>query len=84
VTLSTSEWWEKHGYLAGKRVEGSDDLWICLISMIYTYRLAVCDEWSVMEHYCYEKSLGLHYAQSAFQQWDGKSAPIDGWTRHHV
>jgi hypothetical protein len=76
-------WWEKHGYLAGKRVEGSDDLWICLMPMIFTFRLALCDEWSVMEHYCYPKE-DLSYALAAFADWDGKSPAFEGWTRHHV
>lgn len=78
--IRPGEWWEKHGYLAGKPIQ--DGLWICLAPMIFTIRLMICDEGSVYDFYCYPQSnLGLAFA--AFDEWDGKGKPIDGWLREH-
>lgn len=74
----TEEWWQEHGYLAGKPIGGG--LWICVARMLFTDRLLVCDEGSVYDFYCYEdRPLALE----AFDLWDGTGEPLPGWTRHH-
>jgi hypothetical protein len=80
-------WWRKHGYLAGKHLEGP--FWMCVREMIYTYRVMVCTEDSAdLEFYCYPKTRpGLSLAMQAFASWDGKNGDDvvpDGYTRHHT
>lgn len=74
----TVEWWKGHGYLAGRLIDGG--MWIVVMPMIYTFRVAVCDEGSIYEFYCYPER---EQAMKAYGEWDGRSAPLPGWTRHH-
>lgn len=72
-------WWKEHGYIAGKAIEGG--LWLCVAPMIYTLRMMICDETSVMEFWCYPKNR-LGAVLIAFEGWDGKGPPMEGWTKH--
>lgn len=80
ITETPDEWWMSHGYHAGKEI--GDGLWICLAPMIFTYRLMVCDPTSVYNFYCYPRE-DFAYAMRAWDEWDGKSDPLPGWTRRH-
>jgi hypothetical protein len=76
----STEWWQEQGYLAGKEVGGG--MWICLVKMLFTYRLMLCDEFQPFSFYCYpHDDLGL--ALEAFEKWGGEGDPIDGWVKHH-
>lgn len=77
--IDRNQWWQDLGYLAGKPIVGG--LWIVLIPMIFTYRLAICDRDSVHDFYCYPKEQ-MGQAWDAFNAWDGDSDPIDGWVKH--
>lgn len=85
MTLSddrSDAWWQQQGYYAGKEIEGSEGLWICLAPMITTNRLMLCTTDSVLDYYCYPRELGLTFAMAAFEVWDGTGDPIDGWVKN--
>lgn len=48
-------------------------------------RLAICDKppGFVHDFYCYPIELGLPLALKAFERWDGRGDPIDGWVKHY-
>jgi hypothetical protein len=81
VVATEVQWWEKQGYLCGKPIGGG--LWICVASMVYTWRLMICDEGSVHEFYCYPKERGLAPALEAYEAWEGVGDPLSGWVKHH-
>lgn len=76
-------WWQRHGYIAGKHLEHG--VWIVLMPMITTYRLAVCTESSVLDFFCYPYGTTTRdQAMAAFDAWDGQGEPADGWVKHHA
>jgi hypothetical protein len=80
VDAAETPWWVRHGYVAGKTVAGGH--WVCLAPMIFTWRLMICTEYSVLDFYCYPGQ-DLPLAQAAFHAWDGLRDPLPGWVRHH-
>ena len=74
------EWWQAHGYLAARELEGG--LSVCLARMVYTYRVMVCDEGGVYQFCCYPLE-DISTAIVAWSIWDGTSEPVEGYTRWH-
>lgn len=76
--MTERTWWEENGYLAGKPL--SDDIWICVAPMLFTFRLMICTTDYVFDFYCYPS---LARALEAFNAWTGRGDPLDGWVKHH-
>jgi hypothetical protein len=73
-----AEWWEQHGYYAGRELD--DGLWLCAAPMLFTTRLMICTPDSVHEFWCYpDRATAL----AAFEVFDGHGDPLDGWVKHH-
>lgn len=79
--VDQNQWWRDFGYLAGKQIDGG--LWVVLMPMITTFRLAICDPGSVYDFYCFPHAQ-IDKALVAFARWEGAGDPEDGWVKHHA
>lgn len=71
-------WWEDQGYPYGRYLR--DGMWVAVIGMVYTWRVALCTEDTVLSFHCYPRKLGLDNAIEAAEMYP-EIKP--GYTRMH-
>ena len=78
IETEKNEWWYEQGYPFGRQLD--DGRWICVVEMIFTWRVMICTPDSVEYFVCYPKE-NYHLAFEAFLTWNGEGQAPGGYTR---
>jgi hypothetical protein len=54
---------------------------VCVMLMIFNFRITIGDDLTVFDGWCYPQDLGKEFVISAAESWDGEGDPPDGWIK---